>query len=120
MHAQKWPRRNVAPSHKESGYYEPVNVVDENSLNSQDSMVDNPTYSIPFPVSQRSFFQTLPHQQQQQQLQIYATPHHNPGPAINMVNNECYSTSATHDPDLETSVIDSFTNRLPNDYETPL
>ena len=88
----------------------------EQSTKSVDSMIDNPTYCVPFPVDYHS-------------IKIYR----NPLPpifsmnsqikgatnSINMVENECYTLPSLNERDeIEQNLADE-THDEPLDYETP-
>lgn len=120
--------RETIPSTKESGYYEPINPIsDDDSIRSTDSMVDNPTYSVPFPVGQPRPLLGQP------RPPLPPIPIESPPPVqagtvreaegtsgdINMVDNECYRAPGSAE-EMEISLSQSFSNKLPNDYETPL
>ena len=109
--------RELLPS-KESGYYEPIRPISDDSLESNDSMVDNPTYSVPFLVGIPPSLQG-PHLLRGPLPPIPQTETSTKpvgGNRIAMVNNECYRTPK----DTDINSIQSFPDKLPNDYETPL
>lgn len=109
--------RELLPS-KERGYYKPIRPINDDSLESNDSMVDNPTYSVPFLVGIPPSLQG-PHLLRGPLPPIPQTETSTKpvgGNRIAMVNNECYRTPK----DTDINSIQSFPDKLPNDYETPL
>lgn len=109
------PYNSMFPNYKESVFYEtisprnhPVVAEIEQSQKSVDSMVDNPNYSVPFPLSYRPLDTTL---------EEVSTPPPLPRPlrsrmgatGMDMVSNECYSVPSSTEGEREDEQLRSLT-----------